>query len=412
MTLPISREACIAKDAADPLAFARSRFELPEGVIYLDGNSLGALPRATAHQVAELVQNAWGQGLIRSWNSANWITAPQRVGAKIARLIGAEADEVIVADSTSINLFKGISAARALRPDRRVILTEPGNFPTDLYMLQGLKSLCPDLDIRIVARDQIEAALDGSVAVLCLTHVHYKSGEMFDMPRLAAAAHAEGALVLFDLSHSAGAVEVDLKAAEVDFAIGCGYKYLNGGPGAPAFIFAARRHHAQMRQPLSGWMGHARPFDFVDDYAPASGMAQFLSGTPAILGLAALEAGLATFDGLTLAALREKSVLLSETFIALVEAKMPGVFGLASPRNPAHRGSQVSLTHRHGYEIMANLIAQGVIGDFRAPDHLRFGFTPLYLRFQDVYDATEHLSAIMQAESWRAPHFATRAAVT
>ena len=407
----LSREACQALDAKDPLAFARPRFTLPPGVLYLDGNSLGPLPVATPARLEKAVREEWGQGLIRSWNTAGWIDQPAKLGARIARLIGAGQDEVTVADSTSVNLFKAASAAARLNPDRRVILSEPGNFPTDLYVLEGVAGQL-GLTLKTVPRDEIIEALDESVAVLVLTHVHYKSGEMFDMAALTHRAQAVGALTVWDLSHSAGAVELDLTGAKADFAIGCGYKYLNGGPGAPAFIYAARRHHATLRQPLSGWMGHAAPFAFTDAYQPADGVKRLLCGTPPILAMAALEVGLEAFDGVEMREARQKSIALADLFVALVEDRLPGVFILGSPREAARRGSQISLIHEHGYEIMANLIERGVIGDFRAPDHLRFGFTPLYLRYVDVHDAVQHLQAVMHSGSWREPRFAVRAAVT
>jgi kynureninase len=408
-----TRADCLALDAADPLAFARERFALPDGVIYLDGNSLGPLPKATTERLRRTVEQEWGQGLIRSWNEADWINAPLRLGAKIARLIGARPHEVLVADSTSVNLYKLASAAAALRPERSVILTEPGNFPTDLYILQGIaEQLGHKLRVRTVARDALKDALDAEVAVLVLTHVHYKSGEVHDMAALTARAHEVGALTVWDLSHSTGALPVELNAAGADFAVGCGYKYLNGGPGAPAFLYVAERWAEAARSPLSGWMGHAAPFEFVDDYRPASGVARMLCGTPSILAMAALEAGLATFDEVDMAQVRAKSAALSELFIALVEARLPGVFELASPREPALRGSQVSLAHPHGYAIMSALIETGVIGDFRAPDILRFGFTPLYTRHVDVFDAVERLDAVMADRRFEHPRYAERAAVT
>lgn len=408
-----NRADCLVHDAADPLAFARERFALPDGVIYLDGNSLGPLPRATAERLRETVEQEWGQGLIRSWNEADWINAPIRLGAKIARLIGARPHEVVVADSTSVNLYKLAAAAAALRPERSVILTEPGNFPTDLYILQGLAEQSGHkLRVRTVARDALKDVLDSEVAVLVLTHVHYKSGAVHDMAALTARAHEVGALAVWDLSHSTGAMPVELNAAGADFAVGCGYKYLNGGPGAPAFLYVAERWAEAARSPLSGWMGHAAPFEFVDDYRPASGVARMLCGTPSILAMAALEAGLATFDDVDMAQVRAKSEALSELFIALVEAKLPGVFELASPRDSTIRGSQVSLAHPHGYAIMSALIETGVIGDFRAPNILRFGFTPLYTRYVDVFDAVERLGAVMADRRFEHPRYAERAAVT
>jgi kynureninase len=406
-----TRADCQRRDAKDPLAFARTRFSLPEGVIYLDGNSLGALPRATPARLAEVVTHQWGQDLIGSWNNAGWMDLPARIGARIAPLIGAGADEVIAADSTSVCLYKLAAAAMALKPDRRVVLSEPGNFPTDLYGLQGLCD-AHGLELRTAPADQIGATLTGEVGLLVLTHVHYKSGRLHDMEALTARAHAVGALTLWDLSHSAGAVDVDLNGANADFAVGCGYKYLNGGPGAPGYMMAARRHHGVMRQPLSGWMGHATPFAFDDDYRPADGMARLLTGTPSVLALAALEAGLKTFEGVSMAAVRRKSVALGELFIRLVEDRLPDVFALASPRDAALRGSQVALSHQDGYPIMQALIAAGVVGDFRAPDILRFGFTPLYLGYEDVFEAVERLATVMASGIWRAPRFAARLAVT
>ena len=413
MSPVLTRAACAALDEQDPLAFTRARFVLPPGVIYLDGNSLGALPVPTAEALARQTTKAWGEGLIRSWNTAGWIDAPARIGGRIARLIGAAADEVVVTDSTSVNLFKLASAAVALRPGRRVILSESGNFPTDLYMLQGLcEQLGGAVELRCVPRDRIAEALDDTVAVLVLTHVHYTSGEMFDMAALTARAHAAGALTLWDLSHSTGAVPVDLTGTGADLAVGCGYKYLNGGPGAPAFAFVARRHQGALRQPLTGWMGHAAPFAFVDDYQPAEGIGRVLCGTPSVLAMTALDCGVSTFDGVEMADVRAKSMALSGLFLDLLEARLPGAFELVSPRNAADRGSHVSLAHPDGYPIMAALIAAGVIGDFRAPDRLRFGFTPLYARFVDMFDAVGRLKAVMRDDAWRAPKYAVRQAVT
>jgi len=410
--MTISRSDCVTMDAGDPLGSLKARFTVPKHVIYLDGNSLGALPRHVPERVQHTIKSEWGQDLIRSWNSAGWIDLPSRVGGRIARLIGAAGDEVIAADSTSVNLFKVAAAALALRPGRRVIVSEAGNFPTDLYMLQGLAALGGAVELRVVAPEDIEAALSDEVAALVLTHVHYKSGRVHDMARLTAKAHEAGALAIWDLSHSAGAIDIDLNRDGADLAIGCGYKYLNGGPGAPAFLFVAKRHQQGFHQPLSGWMGHAAPFDFVDDYAPAEGIARGLCGTPNILSLVALDAALDVFDHAAMGALRAKSMALGDLFIELVEARCPGVFGLLSPRAAVDRGSQVSLTHGEGYAIMQALIARHVIGDFRAPDVLRFGFAPLYVGFADVWDAVDHLAAVMASGAWRDAAFAARAAVT
>lgn len=405
MTLERAR----ALDAADPLHRFRAEFALPEGVVYLDGNSLGALPLRSVARVSEVVVREWGGDLIRSWNVNDWIGAPARIGDKIARLIGAEADEVIVADSTSVNIFKLLAAALAARPGRNVILSEPGNFPTDIYMTEGIRRLRPDIELRLVPRDAIAAALDEDVAVLMLTHVHYKTAEMFDMAALTAAAHASGALALWDLSHSAGAVEVDLGGVNADLAVGCGYKYLNGGPGAPAFLYVASRHQASLHSPLPGWMGHAAPFDFIDDYTPADGIGRFLCGTPPILSMAALETGIDLILEANPAALFAKGQALADFFIEQVSkrCRLP----LVSPtRGP--RGSHVSLRHQHGYAIIQAMIDRGIVGDFRAPDILRFGLAPLYNSFEDVWRAIDILDDIIVDETWRKPKFSSRSRVT
>ena len=407
----MTRDQALALDRADPLASRRELFDLEDGLIYLDGNSLGALPRAVKGRLAQAVEAEWGRGLIRSWNSAGWIDLPSHVGAKIAALIGAAPDEVIAADSTSVNLFKLAAGALAMRPGRKVILSEPGNFPSDLYILQGLAQVLPGVELRLVEPGGLPDALDDRVALLLLTHAHYKNGELHDMAALTTWAHEVGALALWDLSHSAGALEVDLTGADADLAVGCGYKYLNGGPGAPAFAYIARRHQAAFQSPLTGWMGHAQPFAFRDDYAPGQGMLRTLCGTPSVLGLTALDAALSAFDGVEMSALRAKSRALGDLFLDLVEARCPG-FAIACPRDSAKRGSQVSLTHPNGYPIVQALIARGVVGDFRAPDVLRFGFAPLYVRHVDVWDAVDHLAQVMAHEEWREPRFNQVAAVT
>ena len=403
-----------ALDAADPLARFRDRFALPEGFIYLDGNSLGALPRASVERIASTVADEWGRGLITSWNAAGWVEAPQRVGDKIARLIGAGAGEVIACDSTSVNLFKLLTAALSLNPARGTILSERGNFPTDVYMMQGIETLTRGaVRAKLVDPEEIEAALDDDVAVLLLTQVHYKTGRMRDIAAITAQAHARGALVVWDLSHSAGAVPVDLAAAEADFAVGCGYKYLNGGPGAPAWLYVARRHQDRVRPALSGWFGHARPFDFADDYVPATGIARFLCGTPPVLGLAALECGVDLMLEADSAQLRAKSVALGELFATRMAPLCERYgFALASPADPAARGSQISYVHPEAYAIVQALIARGVIGDFRAPDILRFGLTPLYVRYAEVDRAVAILAEIMAARGWDRPEYRVRAAVT
>ena len=398
---------------ADPLAPFQDRFALPPGVIYLDGNSLGPLPRDTPGRLSKVVERAWGEGLIRSWNNAGWIEAPARLGAKIAQLVGAQSQEVIVADSTSVNLFKLLAAAMADRPERRVILTETGGFPTDLYMAQGVAAFSPGTEVRAVAREAILQALSQDVGLLLLTHIHYKTGEAFDMAATTSAAQAAGALTLWDLSHSTGAVFVDLNAAGADLAVGCGYKYLNGGPGAPAFLYVAERHQGRLRSPLSGWMGHAAPFDFNDDYQPAKGLDRFLCGTPPILGLAALEGGVDLMLESNLAQVFAKSQALCSLFITEVEARCEGLgLKLATPREPAARGAHVSFRHAEGYAVMQALIARGVIGDFRAPDILRFGFPALYLRYADVLAAAAHLHDVLASGIWRDTAHQVRAAVT
>ncbi|EMD82005.1 kynureninase [Pacificimonas flava] len=392
-----------------PGAF-RDRFHLPKG-IYMDGNSLGPLPLAAAERLRRTVDEEWGDSLIASWNTHGWMNAPERIGDLIAPLIGAGPDEVVVADSVSVNIFKLAAAALIARPDRHVIVSEPGNFPTDLYMIEGLRRLRPEVELRLVERGRVAEALDEDTALLMLTHVHYKTAEMFDMRALTKAAHAAGALALWDLSHSAGAVPVDLRGVGADFAVGCGYKYLNGGPGAPAFLYVAERHRNTLISPLSGWLGHEAPFAFDDDYRPAPGIRRWRAGTPPILSLSALEAGALLFADVDMTDLWTASQALSQRFVERVEATCPGLT-LISPRDSAGRGSHVSFATENAYEIMQALIARGVVGDFRAPEALRFGFTPLYQKMEDMDAAADILAEILQAESWRAPEYANRNAVT
>jgi len=416
---PLTREAAADLDAADPLAPLREQFDLPDGVIYLDGNSLGVLPRATAARVQQVVKDEWGVGLIRSWNSAHWMELPARIGDKIARLIGTGAGEVVCADSTSVNLFKVLAAAltivKADAPARKVILSERSNFPTDLYIAEALARE-RGFELQLADADEIPGLLNDRTAVLMLTHVNYRTGRMHDMAALTKAAHAEGALTIWDLAHSAGAVPVDLQGAGADFAIGCGYKYLNGGPGAPAFVWAAPQHVSRFWQPLAGWIGHAAPFEFTPGYRPAAGIARYLCGTPAVLSLAALECGVDTVLAAEplggMAALRKKSLALTQQFAAQVLATCPQL-ALASPTEDSKRGSQVCFSHPlMGYSVVQALIARGVIGDFRAPDILRFGFTPLYLRHVDVWDAAEHLRQVLDSGEWQRPEFNQMHAVT
>ncbi len=417
-----TRDEALALDAADPLAPLRDQFSIPEGLIYLDGNSLGVMPKATAARVQQVVTQEWGIGLIGSWNSAGWMELAPRIGDKIARLVGASAGECVAADSTSVNLFKVLAAtlaiARADAPQRTRIVSERSNFPTDLYIAEALAA---ERGFELVLADspeELPSLLDARCAVLMLTHVNYRTGRMHDMAALSRTAHQAGALALWDLAHSAGAVPVDLRGSGADFAIGCGYKYLNGGPGAPAFVWVAPRHAERFWQPLAGWMGHAAPFEFTPGYRPAPGIRRYLCGTPAVLSLAALECGVDTVLASEplggLGALRRKSLALSRAFTALVEQRCVG-FGLSlvSPREDALRGSQVCFAHAtHGYGMVQALIARGVVGDFRAPDILRFGFTPLYTRFVDIWDAALHLQQVLESGEWRETRFNQRAAVT
>jgi kynureninase len=420
-------ETCQTIDAQDPLRHLRDLFSLPEDVIYLDGNSLGVLPKTAAARVAVVVTQEWGQGLIRSWNSAGWFNMPQRMGDKIATLIGADAGEVVATDSTSINLFKVLSAAMSMvqqdAPHRKLIVSERSNFPTDLYIAQAL---CAErgFTLKLIEPEEIAASLTNEVAVLMLTHVNYRTGAMHDMATITQMAHAAGALTVWDLAHSAGAVPVALKADGADFAVGCGYKYLNGGPGAPAFVWVNPKHAERFWQPLAGWWGHAAPFEFTPDYRPAPGINRYLCGTQPILSMAALECGLETFATAQalggMAALRKKSLALTDLFIELVQQRCAGHgLGLATPLNHAQRGSQVCLTRQTGaFAIVQALIARGVIGDFRAgdgqahPDILRFGFTPLYIGFEDVWNAVEHLKQVLETGEWQAPEFNQKHTVT
>ncbi|WP_397544617.1 kynureninase [Roseovarius salis] len=387
-------------------------FELPEGVIYLDGNSLGPLPRAARARLDETVRREWGQELIRAWNSCGWMDQPARVGDRIARLIGAPAGSVTVGDTLSVKVFQAVAAALALRPGRQVILSDSGNFPTDLYMAQGLADLkAQGHALRIVAPEDVAGAIDDGVAAVMLTEVDYRTGRRHDMAAITRAAHDAGAVMIWDLAHSAGALEVDIAASGAEFAVGCTYKYLNGGPGAPAFIHV-RPDIAETVQPaLAGWLGHDAPFAFEPGYRPAPGAARMRIGTPPVLQMAALEAALDIWDTVEMGEIRAASVALCERFIAGVEASCPGL-SLVSPRDPAHRGSQVSFAFEHGYAAIQALIARGVIGDFRAPDVMRFGFAPLYLDACDVDAAVDILAEIMSTRGWDRPEFRRAQAVT
>ena len=410
--IPASADECQRRDAADPFLSFKARFRRPRNTLYLDGNSLGPLPHATGKRVARTVEDEWGQGLIGSWNHAGWIEAPARIGAKIAPIIGADPGGVIVADTTSINLFKLASAALRLRPERRLVLCDAAEFPTDLYVLQGLAALLGGIEVRALPLTQLGPALDaGEAALLVLSHVNYTRGDLRDIAAWTARAHAAGTLALWDLSHSAGAVPVELLASDADFAVGCGYKYLNGGPGAPAYLYVAPRWRSEARSPLTGWMGHATPFAFEGEYAPAEGMARWLCGTPSVIGLSALEAGVEIYDGVDLHAVAAKSRELSELFLVRVEALLPGVFSIDVPP-AAERGGHVVLGHPDAYALMQACIEQKLIGDYRKPDLMRFAFTPLTLGFYDVWRAADRLARVHARGKWREPRYAQRAAVT
>lgn len=404
-----------ALDKADPLRRMRDRFAMPEGVIYLDGNSLGPASHAAYQELERAARHEWGHDLIRSWNTAGWFEMPLELGDRIGRLVGAGPGQTVVADTTSVNVFKALHAAMGLRPGRNVIVAEGGSFPTDLYMAEGVASTRPGTELRLegVDAEVIEDLIDDCVGVVLVNHVDYKSGRLRNMAALTQKIHAAGALVVWDLCHSAGALPVDLDSAKADFAVGCTYKYLNGGPGAPAFIYVATRHQAEAQNPLSGWWGHARPFAFERHYAGHAGIRRFQCGTQPILSMRALKAALMTWDEVDMEALRAKSVALTGLFIELVETRCAG-FGLAleSPREGAQRGSQVSFAHENAYEVMQALIARGVIGDFRAPSTMRFGFAPLYLGYRDVWSAVEIMRDVFSAGAWQDPRFAVKAAVT
>jgi kynureninase len=408
----MDRAHAIALDDADPLAGFREAFELPEGMIYLDGNSLGALPKTTAPRLDDLIRREWGRDLITSWNKAGWIEAPQRVGDQIGRLVGARPGEVVVADSTSVNLFKLAAGALSLRPGRCKIVTELGNFHTDVYVLEGLAGQV-GAALEVLPTDQVLDAIDDDTALVMLTHVHYATARRWDMGAVTAAAHAKGALMLWDLSHTAGALACDLTGANADLAVGCGYKHLNGGPGAPAFLYVAERLQREIRQPLSGWMGHAEPFAFEPRFRPAPDIRAQLCGTPPILGIAALECGVDLLLEADWSVAEAKGRSLCELFIRLVEDRCAGHgLRLIGPRDVAERGLHVSFAHPDGYAVVQALIARGVIGDFRDPDICRFGFPPLYTRYVDVWDAVEILREVLAARAWDRPEFRARAAVT
>ncbi|CAB3683964.1 kynureninase [Achromobacter dolens] len=414
-----TRESCVAADRQDPLAPLKARFDLPPGVLYMDGNSLGVMPRAAAARAAEVITQEWGTGLIRSWNTAGWFELPSRLGDKLAGLLGAKEGELVITDTTSLNIFKALAASLRIQqkrqPGRRVILSERDNFPTDLYMIQGMIDLLQQgYEMRLIDDDlPLARALDEDVAVVLLSHVNYRSGQMHDMAAVTRQAHERGALVIWDLAHAAGAVPVDLNGADADYAVGCTYKYLNGGPGSPAFIWVAPRHIPDFWQPLSGWWGHQRPFDMTVAYEPAGGIRRYLCGTQPIVSLAMVECGLDVAREADMAEVRRKSLALGDLFIALVEERCAGhPLTLVTPRDHAERGSHVSLRHPNGYEVMQALIARGLIGDYREPEVLRFGLTPLYFGYADVWDAVEILKDVLDSKAWDKPEFKQRSAVT
>ncbi|MCP4997830.1 MAG: kynureninase [Hyphomicrobiales bacterium] len=409
------RNDALKLDEQDGLKGLRDAFVLRDGLNYLDGNSLGPMQKCVTERVGKCLEREWGQDLIASWNSAGWYRLPQTVGAKIAALVGAGENDVAVTDSTSVNLFKVLAAALSMRPDRNVIVSERSNFPTDLYIAEGLAAFADrGHELRLIdSTDELEGAVDDGVAAVMLTQVNYRSGELHDMAQVTKRVHDAGAVMIWDLAHSAGALPVDLAAADVDFAIGCGYKYLNGGPGAPAFVYVAPRLQDEVSQPLSGWFGHTAPFAMEPTFDAAPTIHRFLTGTPPILSMVALDAALDIWKDVSLGALREKSVKLCELFISLVEERCAGHgLSLASPRDASKRGSQVCFAHENAYPIMQALIARDVIGDFRAPDILRFGFAPLYVRFVDVYDAVDQLLRVPQTEEWKQDRFMVKGAVT
>lgn len=414
-----TREACLIADQQDPLAGFRQRFDLPANTFYLDGNSLGVLPKGALERSRQVITGEWGHDLIRSWNTAGWFDMPARLGDKLAPLLGAGPGETVVTDTTSLNLFKALAAAlriqRQAHPERKVILSERDNFPTDLYMIQGMiEFLQQGYELRLIDEAlPLEQALDEDVAVLLLSHVNYRTGYLYDMAAVTRSAHQRGALAIWDLAHSAGALQVDLNGADADFAVGCTYKYLNGGPGSPAFIWVAPRHQNAFWQPLSGWWGHAKPFEMAADYAPAQGIRRFLCGTQPIVSLALVECGLEVARQVDAQQLRAKSLALTDLFIELVEQRCGGhPLTLITPREHARRGSHVSFRHPQGFAVMQALIANGVIGDYREPEVLRFGVTPLYLSHADIWDSVEILREILDSGSWDKPEFHRRGAVT
>jgi kynureninase len=409
----ITRKDCQRLDGLDVLAPLRDEFSLNDSEIYLDGNSLGPVSSAVRRRVNEVIDAEWGRGLVRSWNDAGWMAEPTRLGDRIAPLIGAQLGEVLVADTLTFLIAKLVGAALELRSERHVVLTDAANFHSDIYILEAMCARAGrPVTLKTIDRNRLDEELNDDVALVELTQVDYRTGESLDLAGTTAKVHAAGALMLWDFAHSAGAVPLDVTGADVDFAAGCGYKYLNGGPGAPAFLYVRKSWQGKLRNPLPGWLGHARPFDFELTYEPAEGMQAFVTSSPSIVALAALDGALDIWDRTSMTQVRAKSLAMTDLFIQLVEERLPNAFQLVTPREHERRGSQVALRHPQGYGIIQALIETGVIGDFRAPDICRFGFTPLYLRFVDVFDAVERLADVMTSESYRDPRYAVRNAVT
>ena len=409
----ILRDDCEALDASDELEPLRQEFRLNDGEIYLDGNSLGPVTEATSRRVNEVIDNEWAHGLVRSWNSAGWMSEPTRLGDRVAPLIGALAGEVLVADTLTFLLAKLIGGALALRPDRHVVITDAANFHSDIYIVEAMAARAGrPMTVKAIERSTLDDELNDDVALVMLTHVDFRTGEMLDMKGITQKVHSVGALMLWDFAHSAGAVPLDVTGCDVDFAAGCGYKYLNGGPGSPGFVYVRAKWQGVLQNPLPGWLGHARPFDFELTYEPAKGMQAFVTSSPSMIALAAFDGALDVWDRVTMAQVRAKSLALTDLFIALIEDRLSGVFEIVTPLDHDKRGSQVALRHPEGYGIIQALIERGVIGDFRDPDICRFGFTPLYLRFVDVYDAVERIVEVMNSQMYRDPHFSVRNAVT
>jgi len=412
----LTREDFTSLDKIDPLAKVRDEFSLPQNLIYFDGNSLGPLPKCTIHTLETMIQKEWGNGLIGSWNKENWINMPRELGNKIAPLVGAKLGEVIVVDSTSVNLFKVLTSALLLNKNRRVIVSEAENFPSDLYILEGVNKMFGESYERHLIEEgdyEIDKYIDTSTAVVMLSHVNYKTGLISDIKRITSIAHEKGALVIWDLSHSVGVMPLYLHDCGVDFAVGCTYKHLNGGPGAPGFLYVHKSLIEKVSQPLTGWMGHIQPFEFVVNYQPANDICKYICGTPPIIAYKAIESGLTVFEQVSMNVVREKSIKLSEMFIQLMQQEcIKFGFELFSPRNAEQRGSQVSFTHGNGFSIMQTLISHSVVGDFRQPNILRFGFSPLYMRFEDVWDAVICLREIMQTKEWQSEQFNKRGYVT